>query len=68
MVNRKLERMERTHLVDADFHWQCDKLASVTVFHCLHSELKNLPVVPIRVPKLYEVFMHWYCSVGQLLT
>lgn len=61
--------MERTNLLDAYFHWECDKLSSLTAFHCLHSVPKNLfPIVPIRGPKLYSVVIHWHCSVGQLLT
>lgn len=53
MVNRNLERMETTNLLDAYFHWECHKLSSVTTFHCLYSVPKSFfPVVPIRGAKL----------------
>lgn len=68
MVNRKLERMERTNLPDAYFHWECDELSSFTTFHCLYSVPKNLfPIVPVSGPKLYSGLIHWHCSVGELL-
>lgn len=60
--------MERTDLLTAYFHWECDMLSSVTTFHCLFSVPKTLfLVVPVRGPKLYSLFIHWNCSVSQLL-
>lgn len=48
--NRKLERMERTHLVDA-FTGNVTSFLQLQLFVAYVP--KNLPVVPIRVPKLY---------------